>query len=77
VESFDAARLSNVAQLYRRVGWCAEEARARAVLLYAFIFGQSLIFLAGSLRKRVSMTAACAEILIGGPAFDSEDSTST
>src|SRR5262249_10347166 len=42
VESVDAARLSNVAQLYRRLGWSAEEARARAVLLYAFIFGQSL-----------------------------------
>ena len=75
VESVDAARLSNVAQLYRRLGWSAEEARARAVLLYAFIFGQSLIFLGPSLRKRASMTAACAEILIEVPAFDAEDST--
>ena len=75
VESVDAARLSNVAQLYRRLGWSAEEARARAVLLYAFIFGQSLIFLGPSLRKRASMTAACAEILIDVPAFDPEDST--
>ena len=74
-ESVDAARLSNVAQLYRRLGWSAEEARARAVLLYAFIFGQSLIFLGPSLRKRASMTAACAEILIEVPAFDAEDST--
>jgi AcrR family transcriptional regulator len=75
VESVDAARLSNVAQLYRGLGWSAEEARARAVLLYAFIFGQSLIFLGPSLRKRASMTAACAEILIDMPAFDAEDST--
>jgi AcrR family transcriptional regulator len=75
VESVDAARLSNVAQLYRGLGWSAEEARARAVLLYAFIFGQSLIFLGPSLRKRASMTAACAEILIEVPAFDAKDST--
>jgi hypothetical protein len=77
VESVDAARLSNVAQLYRRLGWSAEEARARAVLLYAFIFGQSLIFLGSSLRKRASMTAACAEILIDVPTFDAKDSTYT
>ncbi|MFZ1094260.1 MAG: hypothetical protein WAN75_34470, partial [Xanthobacteraceae bacterium] len=75
VESVDTARLSNVGQLYRGLGWSAEEARARAVLLYAFIFGQSLIFLGPSLRKRASMTAACAEILIDMPAFDAEDST--
>lgn len=77
VESVDAARLSNVAQLYRRLGWSAEEARARAVLLYAFIFGQSLIFLGQSQRKRASMDAACAEILIDVPTFDAENSTYT
>jgi AcrR family transcriptional regulator len=75
VESVDAARLSNVAQLYRRLGWSAEEARARAVLFYAFIFGQSLIFLGPSLRKRASMTATCAEILIDVPTFEAEDCT--
>ena len=74
VESVDAARLSNVAQLYRRLGWSAEEARARAVLFYAFIFGQSLIFLGPSSRKRASMTAACANILIEEPAFEAENS---
>jgi AcrR family transcriptional regulator len=68
VESVDAARLSNVAQLYRCLGWSSEEARARAVLFYAFIFGQSLIFLGPSLRKRASMTAACANMLIDEPA---------
>jgi AcrR family transcriptional regulator len=75
VESVDAARLSNVAQLYRRLGWSAEQARARAVLFYAFIFGQSLIFLGQSQRKRSSMDAACAEILIDVPTFDTQDST--
>ena len=74
VESVDAARLSNVAQLYRRLGWSAEEARAPAVLFYAFIFGQSLIFLGPSSRKRASMTAACANILIEEPAFEAENS---
>jgi AcrR family transcriptional regulator len=72
VESVDAARLSNVAQLYRLLGWSAEEARARAVLFYAFIFGQSLIFLGPSLRKRASMTTACAEILIDAAGIDAE-----
>jgi AcrR family transcriptional regulator len=74
VESVDAARLSNVAQLYRRLGRSAEEARARAVLFYAFIFGQSLIFLGPSSRKRASITAACADILIDEPAFEAENS---
>jgi AcrR family transcriptional regulator len=75
VERVDVARLSNVAQLYRHLGWSPEEAHARAVLLYAFIFGQSLIFLGQSQRKRASMDAACAEILIDVPAFDAQDST--
>jgi hypothetical protein len=75
VESVDAARLSNVAQLYRGLGWSAEEARARAVLFYAFIFGQSLIFLGPSLRKRASITAACADILIEEPAAFEPDNT--
>jgi hypothetical protein len=73
VESVDAARLSNVSQLYRGLGWSAEEARARAVLFYAFIFGQSLIFLGPSVRKRASMTASCADILIHEAAFDDGD----
>jgi hypothetical protein len=46
-------------------------------MLASFIFGQSLIFLGLSLRKRASMTAACAEILIDVPTFDAEDSTKT
>jgi AcrR family transcriptional regulator len=73
VENVDAARLDNVAQLYSLLGWPGEEARARAVLLYAFIFGQSLIFVGQSRRKRASMTVACAEILIEAPAFAGQD----
>jgi AcrR family transcriptional regulator len=59
----DAARLKRVAQLYRQLGLGAQEAQARAVLFYAFIFGQSLIFLAGPPRRRASLVAQCAEVL--------------
>jgi AcrR family transcriptional regulator len=63
VASVDAARLQNVAQLYRQLGLSSEDAQARAVLFYAFIFGQSLLVLDESSRKRASLTAACADLL--------------
>src|SRR5215813_13306198 len=63
VASVDAARLQNVAQLYRQLGLPADDAQARAVLFYAFIFGQSLLVLDESARKRTSLTAACADLL--------------
>jgi AcrR family transcriptional regulator len=63
VASVDAARLQNVAQLYRQLGLSADDAQARAVLFYAFIFGQSLLVLDESPRKRTSLTAACADLL--------------
>src|SRR3954470_21678867 len=44
VASVDAARLKNVAQLYRATGMAPEEADAQAFLFYCFIFGQSLLF---------------------------------
>jgi AcrR family transcriptional regulator len=59
----DEARLKGVAQLYRQVGLGAEDAEARAVLFYGFIFGQSLLFLEQTPRKRASLTAACTEVL--------------
>jgi AcrR family transcriptional regulator len=61
--SVDAARLARVAQLYGMLGLATEEAQARAVLLYSFIFGQSLLFLEQSPRKRASLMAACAALL--------------
>jgi AcrR family transcriptional regulator len=67
VATVDAARLKSSAQLYRKLGLDAEEAQARAVLLYSFIFGQSLIFLDQASRKRASLTAACAEALTNVP----------
>jgi AcrR family transcriptional regulator len=63
VASVDAARLKNVEQLYSRLGLSPEDAQARAVLLYSFIFGQSLLFLEQASRKRASITAACADVL--------------
>ena len=63
VASVDAARLNNVAQLYRKLGLATEDAQARAVLLYSFIFGQSLLFLEQAPRKRASLMAACADVL--------------
>ena len=45
VASVDAPRLRSVENLYRRMGLGAEDAQARAILFYSFIFGQSLLFI--------------------------------
>jgi AcrR family transcriptional regulator len=59
----DDARLRGVAQLYRQLGLGAQDAEARAVLFYAFIFGQSLLFLDEPPRKRATLTTACTDVL--------------
>jgi AcrR family transcriptional regulator len=59
----DAARLKRVARLYRQLGLDARQAEARAVLFYAFIFGQSLMFLDEPPRRRANLLAQCAELL--------------
>ena len=59
----DAARLKRVAHLYQQLGLGAREAEARAVLFYAFIFGQSLIFLGAPARRCASLLATCADVL--------------
>jgi AcrR family transcriptional regulator len=64
VASVDAARLQNVGQLYRATGLPTEEADAQAFLFYCFIFGQSLLFLERSPRKRAQLIAKSAEILL-------------
>jgi hypothetical protein len=43
VASVDAALLATLVPLYRALGHARQEAQARALALYAFIFGQSLI----------------------------------
>ena len=64
VASVDAARLKNVAQLYRATGMTQEEADAQAFLFYCFIFGQSLLFLERGPRKRAQLIAKSAEKLV-------------
>jgi AcrR family transcriptional regulator len=63
VASVDTARMKRVAQLYARLGFASEAAQARAVIFYSFIFGQGLLVLDQTPRKRASLTAACTEVL--------------
>jgi len=62
--SVDAARLKNVAQLYRATGVAGEEADAKAFLFYCFIFGQSLLFLESGQRRRAQLVAKSSEKLL-------------
>jgi AcrR family transcriptional regulator len=64
VANVDAARLKNVAQLYRATGLAAEAAEAQAFLFYCFIFGQSLLFLERGPRRRAQLIAESAEKLL-------------
>jgi AcrR family transcriptional regulator len=64
VAGVDAARLKNVAHLYRAAGLPAEQADAQAFLFYCFIFGQSLLFLERGPRKRTLLIAKSAEKLV-------------
>jgi AcrR family transcriptional regulator len=64
VASVDAARLKNVALLYRSTGLSSDEADAQAFLFYCFIFGQSLLFLDRGQRKRARLIAQSAEKLL-------------
>jgi AcrR family transcriptional regulator len=64
VAGVDAARLKNVAHLYRATGLAAEAADAQAFLFYCFIFGQSLLFLERGPRKRAQLIAKSAEKLL-------------
>ena len=68
VAQVDATRLKNVALLYRALGFRAEQAEAQALLLYSFIFGQSLLQLKQSPRRRKQWIAACSETLTALPA---------
>lgn len=43
VEAVDAERLRHVAALFGRIGYGSREAEARAVMLYSYLFGQSLL----------------------------------
>lgn len=64
VAGVDAARVKVAEKIYRDMGLTPKKARARAVLLYSFVFGQSLILLEQTARERESLIAACADVLI-------------
>ncbi len=68
VARVDSARLENVAMLYRALGFRAEQAEAQALLLYSFIFGQSLLQFKGSPRRRKLLITACGNVLTAPPA---------
>jgi AcrR family transcriptional regulator len=63
VASVDAARLKVAEKIYRDLGLTPKKARARALLLYSFVFGQSLILLDELSSEYANLTAACTEIL--------------
>lgn len=43
VRAVDGERLTHVAALFETLGWPTSDARARAVLFYSYLFGQSLL----------------------------------
>ena len=63
VAGVDAARLKNVVKLFVMMGLPPPQAEARAVLVYAYIFGEGMLFLDPSPRKRASIAALCAEVI--------------
>jgi AcrR family transcriptional regulator len=63
VAGVDAYRLNNVQKLYEKTGLAPPDARARAVLLYSFLFGQDLLFLKKSARERDQLIASCTAFL--------------
>ena len=63
-EKVDAVRLKTVSSLYRKLGLSVPDADARAVLLYTFLFGHSLLFFDENPRPRADLVAACAKVLM-------------
>jgi AcrR family transcriptional regulator len=65
VSKVDAVRLEAVTGLYAQLGYGEPEARARGLIIYAFIFGQGLLLPEASAGERDRMMAACADALVG------------
>jgi AcrR family transcriptional regulator len=59
----DEERLDDVGRLYEELGLAAPEARARAALFYAFIFGQGLLILDSDPAERARLIDSCGELL--------------
>jgi len=64
VGKVDTARLKIVASLYRKLGLSGPDAEARGVLFYTFLFGQSMLFLDDTPRRRANLVSACAKFLL-------------
>ncbi len=64
VATVDTARLKHVAQLYRATGLSADDAEAKALLFYTFVFGRSLLFLERGPRKRAQLLANAVKALV-------------
>jgi AcrR family transcriptional regulator len=60
----DTARLKVGGSLFRKLGLSAPDADARAVLFYTFLFGQSMLFLDETPRRRANLVAASAKFLL-------------
>jgi AcrR family transcriptional regulator len=63
VERVDAARVKLVAPLYRSMGYSSEQADARALLFYSFLFGQSLLLVGTPRARREALIEACTAAL--------------
>jgi len=61
VEEVDAERLACACRLFLACGMEAEEAQARSVMLYAYVFGVSLMRCGGFAADMVSLKAWIAE----------------
>ncbi|MGE3987351.1 TetR/AcrR family transcriptional regulator [Pseudorhodoplanes sp.] len=64
VRSVDSERLRLVAVLFERLGWPKREAAARAVMVYSFLFGQSLL---DPMSVRAADTALALDVLLAAP----------
>lgn len=64
VQSVDAERLHLVGALFERLGWSSPEGAARAVTVYAFLFGQSLL---DPKSVRATDTALALDALLAPP----------
>jgi AcrR family transcriptional regulator len=63
VDLVDAARVKLVSPLYRSMGFSSEEADARALLFYSFLFGQSLLLVGTARARRKALIQTCAGLL--------------
>ena len=64
VQAVDAERLHLVRALFQRLGWPLPEAGARAVMVYSFLFGQSLL---DPKSVKAADIALALDALLAGP----------